>query len=264
MAFSGARCALIIPALNEGDSIGLVLARIPRHVFRQVIVVDNGSEDSTAEIARAGGAEVVLEPRHGYGQACAAGLAQLDPEISAVVFMDADLSDNPEDLEILVRFFDEGNWDLVIGSRVLGKAEPGSLTLLQRFGNWLATRLIRRLWGVSFTDLGPLRIVRLSALKQLGLRDRNFGWNVEIQAKAARMQLRVAEIAVHYRRRRHGRSKISGTILGSLRAGVKILWTIYRCWRTAPSDRGDDKPESARFAPAEECTTSRSGADETN
>jgi hypothetical protein len=179
--------------------------------------------------------------------------------------MDADLSDNPEDLEILVRFFNEGDWDLVIGSRVLGEAERGSLTLLQRFGNWLATSLIRRLWGVSFTDLGPLRMVCRSALNRLGLRDRNFGWNVEMQSKAARMHLRIAEVAVDYRRRRHGRSKISGTILGSLRAAVKILWTIYVCWRITPSDWPEDAiAASDGFAPPEQCARSSSGADETN
>lgn len=229
-----ARYALVIPALNEAESIGLLLDQVPRGLFRQIIVVDNGSRDPTAEVARARGAQVVREPRQGYGQACLAGLRELDPETTAVAFMDADLADDPADLERLVRSFESGDWDLVIGSRMVGKSEPGSLTPLQRFGNWLTISLIRAIWGVRFTDLGPLRMIGRETLRRLDLRDRNFGWNVEMQAKAARLRLRVTEIPVAYRRRRFGRSKISGTVWGSLRAGVKILWTIYRCWRMRP------------------------------
>jgi hypothetical protein len=150
--------------------------------------------------------------------------------------MDADLADDPADLDRLIRFFQQGQWDLVIGSRVLGACEPGALTLLQRFGNWLTTWLIGKIWQVQFTDLGPMRIVSRQALVRLDLQDRDFGWNVEMQAKAARLKLRVAELPVTCRRRRFGRSKISGTVRGSLRAGAKILWTIYRCWR-APRDK---------------------------
>jgi hypothetical protein len=146
--------------------------------------------------------------------------------------MDADLSDDPADLTRLVQRFDEGPWDLVIGSRVLGNPQPGSLTPLQRFGNRVATLLIRRLWDTPFTDLGPMRMVSRRALDALRLQDRDFGWNVEMQAKAARLGLRVCEIPVSYRRRAAGKSKISGTLVGSLRAGLKILWTVYRCWRT--------------------------------
>lgn len=234
--------ALLIPALNEAESIGLLLDALPRELFIQILVVDNGSRDRTAEVARAGGAQVVWEPRRGYGQACLTGLAQLRPEVRAIAFMDADLADDPADLARLVRFFEEDEGDLVIGSRVLGNPEPGSLTSVQRFGNWLTTRLIRALWQASFTDLGPMRILRREALARLDLRDRDFGWNVEMQAKAARLKLRVAEIPVRYRRRRFGRSKISGTVWGSLRAGVKILWTIYRCWRGRPEPPGAPPP----------------------
>ena len=223
--------ALIIPALNEAESIGLVLKRLPPGLFFQVIVVDNGSDDGTAETARGAGAEVVREPRRGYGQACLAGLAHLSPQVEAVAFMDADLSDDPSDLENLVRLFADGEWDMIIGSRVLAKPEPGSLTPLQRFGNWLTTLLIRLIWQVSFTDLGPMRILSRSALGRLDLQDRDFGWNVEMQAKAARLGLRVTEVPVKCFRRRFGKSKISGTLRGSLRAGVKILWTVYRCWK---------------------------------
>ena len=223
--------ALIIPALNEAASIGLVLNRLPSGLFSQVIVVDNGSDDGTSEVAQAAGAEVVREPRRGYGQACLAGLAHLAPQVHAVAFMDADLSDDPTDLELLVRLFEDDEWDMVIGSRVLGSPEPGSLTFLQRFGNWLTTLLIRQLWHVSFTDLGPMRILSRQALNRLNLQDRDFGWNVEMQAKAARLRLRVTEAPVKYFRRRHGKSKISGTLRGSMRAGAKILWTVFCCWR---------------------------------
>ncbi len=235
--------ALIIPALDEADSIGRQLDQLPYGIFAQIIVVDNGSEDGTAEVARAAGAQVVCEPRRGYGRACQAGLAALHPETTAVVFMDADLSDDPRDVERLARTYAAGDWDLVVGSRVLGQAEPGSLTAVQRFGNWLTTRLIRWLWRVPFTDLGPLRIISRQALRRLDLRDRDFGWNVEMQAKAARLGLRVTEIPVKYHRRMYGKSKISGTLRGSVHAGVKILWTIYRCWRKPPG--AENAPHAA-------------------
>jgi glycosyltransferase involved in cell wall biosynthesis len=226
------RYALIIPALDEAATIGTLLRQIPANLFSQIILVDNGSQDSTGELAAAVGAVVVREPRRGYGQACLSGLERLHSSITAVAFMDADLSDNPEDLERLVRYFEPSQWHLVIGSRLLGAAEPGSLAPLQRFGNWLTTRLIALFWGVQFTDLGPLRILRRDALERLKLRDRNFGWNVEMQVRAAQLRLKVCEIPVRYRCRRQGRSKISGTISGSIRAAVKILWTVYRCWRS--------------------------------
>jgi glycosyltransferase involved in cell wall biosynthesis len=243
MLSRGKSFALIIPALDEADSIGRQLDQLPPGIFAQIIVVDNGSEDGTAEVARAAGAQVVCEPRRGYGQACQAGLAALQPETTAVVFMDADLSDDPRDVEWLARTYAAGGWDLVVGSRVLGQAEPGSLTAVQRFGNWLTTRLIRWLWRVPFTDLGPLRIISRQALRRLDLRDRDFGWNVEMQAKAARLGLRVTEIPVKYHRRMYGKSKISGTLRGSARAGVKILWTIYRCWRKPPG--AENAPHAA-------------------
>jgi glycosyltransferase involved in cell wall biosynthesis len=226
------RYALIVPALNEAETIADLLRQIPRDLFAQIIVVDNGSVDGTASLARENGAEVVSEPRRGYGRACLAGLEALHPATSAVVFMDADLSDDPMDLTRLVRRFETGGLDLAIGSRMLGNSEPGALTPLQRFGNWLTTRLIRWIWNVSFTDLGPLRIVGCEALGRLDLHDPDFGWNVEMQAKAASLRLRIAEVPVQYRKRRFGKSKISGTIVGSLRAGIKILWMVYCCWRS--------------------------------
>lgn len=233
--------ALIIPALDEAESIGELLRQIPRDAFVQVIVVDNGSQDRTAEIASAGGADVIREARRGYGQACLAGLAALHAQAAAVAFMDADLADDPADLTRLVEEFERGDWELIIGSRALGRPESGALTALQRFGNWMSTRLIRCIWKVSFTDLGPLRMIRREALDRLDLRDRNFGWNVEMQAKAARLRLKVTEIPARYRKRRHGKSKISGTLFGSLYAGTKILWTIYCCWRMPAKGQGSPR-----------------------
>jgi glycosyltransferase involved in cell wall biosynthesis len=221
--------ALIIPALNEAESIGIVLQRIPRELFSQIIVVDNGSQDQTSEVAAAAGAEVVREPRRGYGQACLSGIRHVEKQVTAIAFMDADLADDAEDLARLARHLDEGEWDIVLGSRVLGNPEPGSLTPLQQFGNWLSTRLISMVWHVRFTDLGPMRIVRRDSLARLNMRDRTFGWTVEMQARAAQLGLSVSELPVRYRRRLHGRSKISGTLFGSVRAGVKILWTISLC-----------------------------------
>ncbi len=222
--------ALIIPALNEADSIGLVLTHLPLKLFSQIIVVDNGSTDRTPIVAQAAGAQVVREPQRGYGQACLAGLAHLYPEIETVAFMDGDLSDDPSDLEQIVRTLESGEFDMVVGSRVLGRPEPGSLTPLQRFGNWLTTLLIRKIWHVSFTDLGPMRVVRRKALDRMNLQDHDFGWNIEMQAKAAQLKFRVTEVPVKYRPRPFGKSKISGTLLGSIQAGTKILLTLYRCW----------------------------------
>ena len=224
------RYALIIPALNEEATIGAQLIQIPAGFFDPIVVVDNGSTDATAEVAAAAGATVVTEPRRGYGRACQAGIAALSGEVSAVAFMDADLSDDPAELGPLLQRFEEDGLDLLIGSRTLGTAESGSLTPLQRFGNGLSTRLIGLLWNVRFSDLGPMRVIRREALARLRLRDPTFGWNVEMQASAAALRLKIAEMPVRYRRRRGGRSKISGTLTGSVRAGAKILWTIGRCY----------------------------------
>ena len=233
------RRALIIPALNEEASIALAVEEVSYELFEQVLVVDNGSTDATAVRAAQGGAEVVREPCRGYGQACWTGIQSLRKGIDTVVFMDGDLSDDPADAARLVETLEEGSYDLVIGSRVLGRAEAGSLEPWQRFGNLLATCLIQLFWGVRFTDLGPFRAVRLEALKRLEMKDRGFGWTVEMQAKAAQMGLRTCEAPVRYRQRRYGRSKISGNLLGSLQAGITILWTLLGCLlsRQRPSER---------------------------
>lgn len=230
---SPAFISLVIPALDEEEAIANVLRDIPATV-QQVIVVDNGSRDRTAEVARSLGALVVEEPRRGYGQACLTGIAQLQhPDI--VVFLDGDYSDYPEELTALVQPIIAGEADMVIGSRTTGKREPGALLPQARFGNWLSTRLIRLLFGVSYTDLGPFRALRYDALKRLSMEDRDFGWTVEMQVKAARLGLRSTEIPVRYRRR-IGTSKITGTLSGTLRAGHKILRTIFRYARYHEGD----------------------------
>ena len=217
--------AVVIPALDEEQAIGKVLRDIPEGAS-QVVVVDNGSRDRTAEVARGMGAEVVAEPRRGYGQACLTGIAQLDrPDI--VVFLDGDYSDYPEEMSALVAPLLTGEADMVIGSRTLGQREKGALLPQARFGNWLSILLIRLLFGVSFTDLGPFRALRFDALQRLAMQDRDFGWTVEMQVKAACLGLRSVEVPVRYRRR-IGTSKITGTLSGTLRAGHKILWTIFR------------------------------------
>ena len=220
-----ARIAVIIPALNEEGAIGRVLEALPAWVD-QHIVVDNGSTDATADVARTHGAHVVHEPRRGYGAACLAGIAALDaPDI--VVFLDGDFSDCPSEMDTLVDPILDGAADMVIGSRATGKAERGALTPHARFGNWLATRLLRLFWGVAYTDLGPFRAIRHSTLHALAMQDRDFGWTVEMQVKAARRGFRGCEVPVSYRRR-IGQSKISGTLKGVIAAGTKILYTIGR------------------------------------
>ncbi|MGH7554918.1 MAG: glycosyltransferase family 2 protein [Longimicrobiales bacterium] len=222
------QAVLIIPALNEEQTIGLTLSRVPRALFCEIIVADNGSTDRTAEIAHSCGARVVREPAKGYGAACLKALAALPSGVQIVVFMDADGSDEPDEAHLLVDSIQNGRADLVIGSRTLGRAEKGALQPHQAFGNRLATWLIRLLFGHRFTDLGPFRAVRADALRALGMRDRNYGWTIEMQIKAVRHGLRIAEVPVTYRRRAGGESKVSGNLRASVMAGIKILWTVFR------------------------------------
>lgn len=222
---------VVIPAYNEEQAIGRVIRDIPSPKVREVVVVSNGSTDATEEHARREGATVLQEPNRGYGYACLKGIAylrekgQTSPEI--LVFMDGDYSDYPEELVDLIRPIEEEGYDMVIGSRVLGDRQPGSLTLPQIFGNWLATRLIRWIYGERFTDLGPFRAIRFDKLLEMEMEDKTYGWTVEMQVKAARMGLKCVEIPVNYRPR-IGVSKVSGTVKGTILAGYKILWTIFK------------------------------------
>lgn len=220
---NNASIAVVIPAYNEERSVGRVIADIPPWVD-QIVVCDNGSTDRTADVAIEHGARVVFEPRRGYGSACQAALAALDP-VDVVVFLDADYSDHPGEMGLLVEPILRDEADLVIGSRVRGQRERGSLTLQAQFGNWLACLLIRWVWGVVYTDLGPFRAIRFASLKELGMRDRDYGWTVEMQVKAASYGFRALETPVSYRVR-IGKSKISGTLRGVMGAGTKIIYTI--------------------------------------
>lgn len=230
---------VVIPALNEREGLPLVLGALPRHLVREVVVVDNGSVDGTAEAAQGLGATVVREPRRGYGSACLAGIARLSrlpipPEV--VVFLDADFSDHPEELPLLVNPIARGEADLVVGSRLLGSRERGALPAHSRLGNALAARLLRWWIGAAASDLGPFRAIRWAALLELGMSDRGYGWTVEMQIKAARCGLRAVEVPVSYRRR-VGISKVSGTVRGSAGAGAKILLTIARYGLSRPTRR---------------------------
>ncbi|MCW5922541.1 MAG: glycosyltransferase family 2 protein [Saprospiraceae bacterium] len=224
---------VLIPAWNEEEALPLVLAALPKTWVRQVVVCDNGSTDRTAEVAKAAGAHLVSQPERGYGNACLAGMRYLQslppseqPEI--VVFLDGDYSDYPEELPKVVAPILTAGMDMVIGSRRLGGMEKGAMTFPQRFGNWLAPLLIRWFYGYRFSDLGPFRAIRWDKLKALGMRDRNFGWTVEMQIKAAKQKLRCTEVPVSYRKRAAGHSKVSGTVKGAILAGWKIVTTIFK------------------------------------
>jgi len=222
------RVAVVIPALNEEEALPGVLADLDRLRPGRVIVVDNGSDDRTPEIALEAGAELVIETRRGYGSACLAGFAHLEetpPDI--VVILDADGSDHVDDLPLLLRPILKGEADMVLGERV-SLAERGALMPNQRFGNLLATRLIRRWTGWTYKDMGPFRAIRWDALQAMHMTDPAYGWNVEMQMKAVQAGLRIDEVPVRYRPRGGGRSKISGTIRGTIKAGIGILRATWR------------------------------------
>jgi len=223
---------LIIPARNEESNIDALFAALPLDALRHVIVVDNGSTDRTAELAKSHDAIVVRETQPGYGAACLAGLTwihrqEVPPD--AVAFVDADLSDDPGELPRLIELIGNDEAELVIGSRPR-RAEPGALTSVQKFGNALACMFTRLATGARFTDLGPMRVVRWSTLQAMNMTDRTWGWTVEMQFKAARRGIRWREIDVPYRRRHAGQSKISGSVVGSVKAGWRIITTIGRLW----------------------------------
>lgn len=225
---------VIIPAYNEEKSIAFVLRDIPQSMVREVIVCNNASTDRTPEVARENGAIVLLQPQKGYGSACLKGIEYIknkplahQPDI--IVFLDGDYSDHPEEMPLLLEPILERNADMVIGSRALGDMERGAMTPQQIFGNWLATNLIRLFYNYHFTDLGPFRAIKWKKLLELNMQDEDFGWTVEMQVKAAKYGFQCEEIPVSYRRR-IGVSKVSGTIRGTILAGHKILWTIFKLW----------------------------------
>jgi len=221
---------VIIPAYNEEKSIGKVLDDIPKEWVREVIVCNNNSTDNTKEEALNHGATVLDQPQKGYGSACLKGLEYLDkkekkPDI--VVFLDGDYSDHPEEMPKLLKPIIEDNYEMVIGSRALGDLEKGAMQPQQVFGNWLATSLIKLIYKKVFTDLGPFRAITYDALLRINMQDQDFGWTVEMQVKAAKLKIKSTEVAVTYRKR-IGVSKVSGTLKGTILAGHKILWTIFK------------------------------------
>lgn len=224
------KVVVIIPAYNEEQSVVQVLQAIPAGLVEEVIVVNNNSTDDTARCARMAGATVLDEPRQGYGRACLKGIGYLstlpfEPDI--VVFLDADYSDFPEEMPELLRPVIAEDFDLVIGSRALGNRERGSMMPQQIWGNWLATRLLKLIYRVRFTDLGPFRAIKYKKLLALNMTDKTYGWTVEMQVKAAKMRLKTTEIPVRYRVR-IGHSKVSGTVKGTIMAGYKIITTIFK------------------------------------
>jgi glycosyltransferase involved in cell wall biosynthesis len=226
------RIAVLIPALNEETTLPRVLADLPKALVEEVVVVDNGSSDRIPTVAGAAGATVLYESRRGYGWACLAGIDYLktkSPDI--LVFLDGDYSDHADELPALVLPIVSEGYDLVIGSRTKGEADPGALLPQARFGNALATFLIRLLYGFRYSDLGPFRAMHFPALLQLEMTDRTYGWTVEMQIKAIRQGLRITEVPVRYRKRAGGASKVSGTLKGTVSAGDKILWTVFRYTR---------------------------------
>ncbi len=221
---------VIIPAFNEQNAVGQVIEEIPQSLVSEVIVVDNGSTDNTFAVAESRGATALQETQKGYGNACLKGIAHLKstgnpPDI--VVFIDGDHSDYPQEMPYLVQPILEENVDMVIGSRALGQKEKGAMTPQQIFGNWLATTLMRWFYGTTYTDLGPFRAVRYTKLIEMDMQDRTYGWTVEMQLKAAKMGMVTKDVPVNYRVR-IGKSKVSGTLKGTIMAGYKIITTIFK------------------------------------
>lgn len=225
---STAVVSVVIPALNEEDPIADVVRAVPRDIASEVIVVDNGSTDRTAERALEAGARVVSEPQRGYGRACGAGVRAVRADCEIVIFLDGDGSDCPEAMGVLVQPITAGTHDFVIGSRTRGERERGSMNFPQVFAGRIAGLLLRLLYGVRYTDMCPFRAIRREALDQLGMREQTYGWNLEMQMRAARAGLRILEIPVNHRRRTGGESKVSGTLRGTLVAGARILLTLAR------------------------------------
>jgi len=225
-----ANIKVVIPAFNEENAVGKVIGEIPGDLVSEVIVVNNASTDQTEAQASRQGATVLDEPKQGYGYACLKGIDYItnsNDQADVVVFLDADYSDYPQEMVQLIQPIVEQDFDLVIGSRALGKRQGGSMTPQQLFGNWLATSLLKLFYGAQFTDLGPFRAIKYSSLMELKMQDQTYGWTVEMQLKASKKGMKCTEVPVNYRRR-VGKSKVSGTVKGTVMAGYKILWTIFR------------------------------------
>jgi glycosyltransferase involved in cell wall biosynthesis len=221
---------VVIPAYNEEQSIGKVISDLPKELVREIVVVSNNSTDNTEEVAAKAGATVLVEKRKGYGAACLKGIEYLknkEDRADIVLFIDGDYSDFPAEAINIVQPILDGKAEMVIGSRALGKKEKGSMTIPQRFGNWLSTRLIKLIYKVKFTDLGPFRAITFDKLIEIDMKDQTFGWTCEMQVKAAKLKVKSVEVPVNYRKR-IGVSKVSGTIKGAFMAGYKILWTIFK------------------------------------
>jgi glycosyltransferase involved in cell wall biosynthesis len=219
--------AVLIPVLNEEEMLPKVLKDIPRNIVDETVVIDNGSTDNTVAIARDWGATVLFEDRKGYGFPCLRGIDYLKekrPDI--VVFVDGNYSDHPEEIPRLIEPLVKEKYDLILGSRVMGKIEKGALRPPVRFGNLLATTLIRIIYGFRYTDLGPFRAIKFNRLLELNMRD-NWGWTPEMQAKAVKRGYKVAEVPVSYRKGR-GKSKITGNLKGIIVVGYRILWVIVK------------------------------------
>ena len=223
------KVAIVIPALNEEGAIRQLLGEMPRDFAQWIIIVDNGSTDATASVAEHGGAMVASEPARGYGRACLKGFStacSLGAEI--VIFMDGDGSDDPADLPMMLTPVLEGQADLTIGSRIGKRAERGAIPPQARLGNWLVSRMIRILYRAHIHDIGSFRALRCSALNALDMQEMTFGWPVEMLVKMARARYRIVELPIHYRRRSHGRSKVAGTITGSIKAAYAMVATTLR------------------------------------
>jgi glycosyltransferase involved in cell wall biosynthesis len=225
--------SVVIPALNEAENIAAVVRELPWDLIRECIVVDNGSTDATAAEASAAGARVVAAPQRGYGRACAAGASAADPGSAILVFMDGDGSDVPAEMPQLLQPLVAGECDFVIGSRRRGTREPGSMLLSQLFAGWLAGVLLRLLYRVSYTDMGPFRAITVEAFTRLHMREQTYGWNLEMQMRAAQCGLRIREIPVSCRKRAGGVSKVAGSLSGSIRAAFRITQTLIRVASTS-------------------------------
>jgi glycosyltransferase involved in cell wall biosynthesis len=221
-----AEVSVVIPALNEAESIAAVVRELPWALIRECIVVDNGSTDETAAEAEAAGARVISLSQRGYGRACSQGAAAASGDV--LVFMDGDGSDVSAEMDQLLRPILAGECDFVIGSRIRGTREPGSMLISQIFAGWLAGVLLRLLYHVRYTDMGPFRAITRKALESLRMREQTYGWNLEMQMRAAQTGLRIREIPVSYRKRAGGESKVAGSLSGSFKAAIRITQTLFR------------------------------------